>query len=105
MRVSRLWLAASLLLGGCFSPSFHSGDLQCTPAGECPPGYHCGSNHRCYADGVNPDLGAPDAATPDLSATDLAGADLTPVDLSSPPDLTPVVTATPPAAAWICGGD
>lgn len=103
MRLSRWWMAALLLVGGCFSPSLHSGDLQCTAAGECPPGYHCAADHRCYAAGQGPDLGAPDAAMPDLGAMDLAEADLSLSDMSAPPDLTPVVTATPPAAAWICG--
>ena len=95
-------LGAGLLFGGCFSPDYGSGHLQCASGGGCPSGFHCAQNNRCYRDGDNPDVGvANDGGAVDLSSTDLAQGN---VDLYSPPNLTPVITLAPPAAAWTCGG-
>ena len=94
------WLAA-----GCFEPSYRDGDLQCSSAGDCPPGMHCAAG-RCYLPGSGPqsqvyDLGAHDLATArrDLPPADLGASDLaSPLrDLSAPPDLAPVVVSVPPA--------
>jgi hypothetical protein len=46
-------IAFGLLVAGCFSPSFHSGDLQCAAGAQCPPGFHC-AQLRCWKNGENP---------------------------------------------------
>jgi hypothetical protein len=104
-----LWLAAALplLSAGCFSPSYHDGNLNCTASGECPKDYHCAVDHTCWRNGSDPDAlpppadtAGPEAATaPDIGAdgrdaapdnpptTDLpAGIEVAVTDLQSPTD-------------------
>lgn len=71
----RFCFGAALLLAGCFAPELGDGQVVCGAGGECPPGYGCGADRRCWrppADG-----GASDAARPQArdAASDL-GADL-----------------------------
>lgn len=49
-------LAATMLVAaGCsFSPRLGNGQLACGAAGDCPPGYQCGSDQRCYLAGTLP---------------------------------------------------
>jgi hypothetical protein len=74
---------------GCFSPKYRDGDLQCGAGNACPPGFHCGGDHRCYHNGINPDLGH----APTL-------------DMTSGPDGGAIITQAPPAPIWTaaCGG-
>jgi hypothetical protein len=105
MRVFAL-IALALTAAGCFSPDYQSGHLQCSGAQDCPPGFHCASDNRCYRAGEEPDLAV--LESPDLGmTTDLGGADLTGAseDLASPPDLTPPPPVLyPPAAVLISSG-
>jgi hypothetical protein len=91
---SRWVWVAGLFLAGCYSPSYHDGDLQCTPSGQCPKDYHCAANNTCWHNGRDPDAGlyppnsdasvSPDALAP---AGDAPGDG--PVDAAmqtSPPD-------------------
>jgi hypothetical protein len=67
-------LAALLLAAAaCGGPSIADGALECSPDGECPPGFACGLDRRCWRMGAplgNIDaqrfdsLTAPDAASP-----------------------------------------
>ena len=82
MRIAVLIVLAALP-AGCFKPSYRSGDLECSASGACPPGFHCAMDNRCYAAGIDPDLG-------------LTGAD----DMGSSLDLAATVTLAPPAPAW-----
>ncbi len=82
-------LVASLLaIAGCFSPDYGAGGFPCSPDGQCPSGYQCTTDHVCLRQGA--DLSA--NANPDLG------------DMMAPPDLTPVITAAPPAAVYTCAG-
>jgi hypothetical protein len=54
--MKRLWLLATLISAGCFSPSYNNGGLSCAPAGRCPSGFHCAGDNRCYRNGFDPDL-------------------------------------------------
>jgi hypothetical protein len=36
--VLRCWWLALVVIGGCFSPQFKDGEIQCGPNDECPPG-------------------------------------------------------------------
>ena len=98
-------VVASLLFGaaGCFSPSYHSGDLQCGTDQSCPPDYHCAADHHCYPRGVNPDLAG---QVTDLDMSPVAGSDLSARDMTSisPPDLFVAPVSYPPAAVWISSG-
>lgn len=102
-RLRRTLLASSLLLFGCFSPDYQSGNIQCSADGSCPNGFVCAANRRCYRPEDVPDL----ATAVDLAAADLSS---TTADLAEPPDLlvaadlTPVVTSAPPASVYVCGG-
>ena len=73
-----LWLASvlALLAVGCFSPTYHNGNLKCTAAGECPEGYHCAVDHTCWRNGSDPDALAslPDAG-PDTTTAPESGSD------------------------------
>ena len=60
-------LSLSLLFAGCFTPSYENGLSQCGPNGECPEGFVCAANNRCYQSGALPDLSAADLAMPDLA--------------------------------------
>jgi len=101
----RTLVVAAMLVGGCFSPDYQSGKVQCGADGSCPSGYTCAADRRCYRDGEAPDLSM-------MTAVDLGGADLVgvPVDLAEPPDLlipadlTPVITSAPPASVYVCSG-
>ena len=101
MRAWAVLFGAAPALAGCFAPDYQSGHLQCTAAGECPPGFHCAADH-CYRDGEEPDLAAPS----DLGDVDLASADLSSnADLIFPPDLTiPPPLLYPPAAVFVSSG-
>jgi Cys-rich repeat protein len=97
-------VVAATLLGGCFSPDYQSGKVQCGADGSCPTGFTCAADRRCYAAGEAPDLST---SVVDLGAADLTGApaDLTePPDLLIPADLTPVITSAPPASVYVCSG-
>lgn len=49
-----------ILLGGCFSPQYGSGDLLCSvPDRRCPEGFHCAFDGRCWRDGEDPSNGLP----------------------------------------------
>jgi hypothetical protein len=94
-----LAMTLALSMSGCFSPSYKSGDLQCSPNGSCPPGYHCAAN-RCYRNDDGPDLGTASSGKGDLGAFDLGSRDLGgAADLSQPP---PIVV--PPAAVFVSAG-
>jgi hypothetical protein len=55
-------LVASLLLAGCYNPTFHDGALKCGPdTPRCPDGYHCAQDNTCWADGHNPTIQGEDA--------------------------------------------
>ena len=61
---------AAALSAGCYSPSldFDNGELACSPSGQCPSGYHCATDDRCWKDGSDPppaDANLPDANLPD----------------------------------------
>ena len=75
-----LWLASTLALlaVGCFSPTYHNGNLKCTASGECPEGYHCAVDHTCWHNGSDPDARAllPDTAGPDTTTAPESGADI-----------------------------
>ena len=90
-------IAALALVGfaGCFSPDFRSGQVLCSPKGECPTGFQCAGDGKCYKPG---DLPGADLAVVDFAAADLASLP----DLTPPPDLGPVVF--PPAAVWVSSG-
>ena len=77
-------LAAAVTWGGCFSPDYSGGKLQCDPAHSCPPGYTCGCDGRCNKPGPGPTCGV--------------------ADMAAPPDLTPAVTSYPPRAIWLSSG-
>lgn len=53
MRATLLIVAS--LIAGCYTPDYQSGHLQCSPAGECPSGFHCVAA-RCFSEGDEPDL-------------------------------------------------
>jgi hypothetical protein len=103
------WFAPvlALLFVGCFSPTYHNGNLNCTASGECPEGYHCAVDHTCWRNGSEPDVPAslpdtggpetavapesgvdtPDAAPDSAPTTDLPiGAEVAATDVPSPSD-------------------
>jgi hypothetical protein len=97
----RLLALVAALAGGCFSPSYENGTLQCSSDGLCPRGFHCAADRTCWQDGTDPTLDlAPgaDAAVPDLSTPP----DQLMSDLVTPPDLSPILY--PPAAVWLSSG-
>jgi len=67
----------ALLLAGCFSPTYHNGNLNCTAAGECPEGYHCAVDHTCWRNGSEPDVPStvPDTAGPENTVAPERGVD------------------------------
>ncbi len=77
-------LATTFVISGCDEPVFESGHLQCGANDECPAGFYCADDHRCWLDGQVPDLQAP---LLDLSGI-FAG------DLANPPDLEHIDLAT-----------
>ena len=62
-RLSTSLLMAGLLLVGCYSPSYHDGDLQCSASGQCPMDYHCAVDNTCWHNGHDPEV-AQDAGNP-----------------------------------------
>jgi hypothetical protein len=78
-------LLLTLVVAGCFSPSYPNGALQCASGDKpCPDGYHCNSG-ACWKEGTDPDLAT--SAPTDLAVVDLAPAeDLmpAPIDLAIP---------------------
>jgi hypothetical protein len=53
----RVLLVSSVLwLVGCFSPSYHNGNLHCGASDpRCPDGYHCAGDNTCWLNGQDPD--------------------------------------------------
>src|SRR5690606_37584413 len=50
MYMKQTWQAVigmSLLLGGCFDPSYQEG-IACSEARTCPAGFACGPDDRCW---------------------------------------------------------
>jgi hypothetical protein len=48
-----LGLAAGLsLLGSCYAPDFANDTLQCGANHECPKGYSCATDNKCWKDGA-----------------------------------------------------
>jgi hypothetical protein len=45
------FLLGSLALLGCYNPNYGNGKFSCSRDKTCPPGYHCGSDQLCWADG------------------------------------------------------
>jgi hypothetical protein len=81
---SRIPLVASLVLvASCLSPSPPNGAVQCSPSRNCPSGYTCAADNRCYKPDALPDLAvaAPDMRTDDLGTVGDGG--------PSGPDLAP----------------
>jgi hypothetical protein len=75
-----LAVAATLVLGGCFSPDLGQGSVRCGNGGACPPGYQC-SHGACFANGTDLAIApAGDMSQPD--PPDLAMAP-PPIDMKS----------------------
>lgn len=53
---------AFVLLAGCFTPDLGEGQVACGVGGQCPPGYACRTDGRCYHDAVTDGGGARDLA-------------------------------------------
>src|SRR5689334_12841118 len=54
-------VVAAVALSGCLHPNPVDGAIICSvPARECPDGYHCATDDRCWSDGHDPDGGASD---------------------------------------------
>jgi len=77
------WIALVPLaaLGGCTSPNYGDGHLQCGPANACPSDFYCASDQHCWRNGSGPPTSGADLAASgndDLASTlvDLANADL-----------------------------
>jgi len=83
---SRFGWFAGLLLVGCYSPSYHDGDLQCSASGQCPMDYHCAVDNTCWHNGHDPEV-AQDAGNPapDAPALDVPGDG--PLDMAMQPDV------------------
>jgi hypothetical protein len=64
-----------LVCAGCFSPSYHNGNLTCTTSRQCPKDYHCATNLTCWHNGTDPDasMTSLDAEAPDARAASEAG--------------------------------
>src|SRR3954447_25831813 len=62
------WL--TLLLAGCYHPTFDDGAFQCGPANSCPPGLECGSDQICHSPGAG---ARPFVGDGKLGALDLTG--------------------------------
>ena len=75
------WVA-SLLLAGCYSPSYHDGHLQCASSGQCPRDYHCAADQTCWHNGRDPDA----SMSPDGPAAALDAPGNGPVDAAVRPD-------------------
>jgi hypothetical protein len=71
-----LWLASvlALLATGCFSPTYHNGNLNCTASDECPENYHCAEDRTCWQNGSDPDA-RPPLPDADTTAAPEIGAD------------------------------
>jgi hypothetical protein len=55
---------------GCYSPSYHDGDLRCTLSGQCPTDYHCATDKTCWHNGRDPAAQEPgDGGSPDASSS------------------------------------
>lgn len=69
-------MLAALALGGCFSPQYGSGDLQCSvPDRRCPMGFHCAADDHCRRDGEDPAPPVPSAVVWIGSGGSVTGAD------------------------------
>jgi hypothetical protein len=57
MRTMLSFLVAATL-AGCYSPTYHDGQLHCAdPNGAgppCPDGWHCAVDQRCWSQGHDP---------------------------------------------------
>jgi len=72
-RLSLAW-GLALLSAGCFSPSYHNGDLHCTASGQCPENFHCAAvDNTCWHNGSDP---AANTLPTDAAATDAAAKDV-----------------------------
>jgi hypothetical protein len=60
MRLLVVAVVAALGAGCSFHPSIKSGGYSCGAGGACPPGFHCGGDNRCWANGELPDGGGGD---------------------------------------------
>ena len=83
MRAAIFVLVAAV--AGCASLP-DDGALQCAAdsAHQCPSGFHCADDNRCYRDGHNPDLGIDNG---DMTPTDDLGGDDGGADLGHVPTL------------------
>ncbi len=52
--------AIALVASGCFTPNLGEGQVLCGPSGQCPTGYQCAGDGKCYTGDV--DLGNGDLA-------------------------------------------
>ena len=55
--------ALAVVSGAACSPDIADGSFLCGPAGQCPPGFACGADGRCWRSPI--DAALPDAALPD----------------------------------------
>jgi hypothetical protein len=67
----------ALIAVGCYSPTYHNGNLTCTASRECPRGYHCAANLTCWRNGSDPDASASlaDTAGPESAAAPESGSE------------------------------
>jgi hypothetical protein len=86
---TKLCVAWVLALGlvGCFSPTYHDGNLKCTASGQCPKGLHCAVDKTCWHNGKDPDAAATAGDTSADVPQDAAG-DIGQNDRVAAPDLT-----------------
>src|SRR3954468_379252 len=89
---------AFVLVAGCFTPDLGEGQVACGAGGQCPPGYLCRTDGRCYHDGAG-DGGAHGGG--DLAG---GGGDLaTHCDRDCPPTSTcSAGVCAPPVGAAMC---
>ncbi len=90
----RLVGLVAVLCAGCFSPSFLDGKTPCKSSGECPNGFACAADDRCWRIGHVP--------TFDMS-TKVPDGGPTPPDMAPLPDLAPVYVANP-RGIWLSNG-
>lgn len=65
MRLLAVVVLVTLPSFTCFSPSETDGAVQCGAAGDCPPGFSCGSDSVCYRNPPNGDGAVVDAPVVD----------------------------------------
>jgi hypothetical protein len=88
LKTAPIVLFVASLCAGCFSPPIGDGHLKCAAGNQCPPGFQCACDQRCYRPGVGPGN----------SCTGSGGGD----DMGAP-DMTQGPGNTP-AAVWTSGG-